>query len=109
NGFGDVGAGQCFPTGPATPPARRLYRGIELLARKSVGDKLWLQTSYVYSSLRGNYDGGINEGFQQTTPGLNLDFDQPPLWHNSYGRLFLDRPHRFRFDGFWTTPLGPSI
>src|SRR5262249_40631104 len=26
-----------------TPPARRLYRGVELLARKSVGSTLWLQ------------------------------------------------------------------
>ena len=53
---------QCYPRGPASPPARRLYRGIELFARKSVGNSLWLQASYVYSSLRGNYDGGVNEG-----------------------------------------------
>ena len=25
-------------------------------------DRLWLQASYVYSSLRGNYDGGVNQG-----------------------------------------------
>ncbi len=28
----------CAPTGPASPAARRLYRGIELVARKSVGE-----------------------------------------------------------------------
>src|SRR5262249_39461622 len=30
NGYDDVGMGECTPTGPATPPARRIYRGIEL-------------------------------------------------------------------------------
>jgi hypothetical protein len=99
----------CTPTGQASPPARRIYRGIELLARKSLGDKLWVQTSYVYSSLRGNYDGAVNQQFQNTSPGLNQDFDLPPLWHNAYGRLYLDRPHRFRLDGYWVTPLRLSI
>ena len=56
---------------------------------------LWLQASYVYSSLRGNYDGEVSEGFHgQTDPGINADFDYPQLLHNAYGRLYLDRPHR---------------
>jgi hypothetical protein len=63
----------------------------------------------MYSSLRGNYDGAISESFGQTDPGINGDFDYPQLSHNSYGRLFLDRPHRFRLDGYWTTPLGLSV
>jgi outer membrane receptor protein involved in Fe transport len=99
----------CTAAGPATPAASRLYRGIELVARKSVGDKLWLQASYVYSSLRGNYDGAVNEAFQNTTPGLNQDFDWPYYWHEAYGSLFLDRPHRFRFDGYWVTPPGLTL
>ena len=78
-------------------------RGIELLARKSVGEKLWLQASYVYSSLRGNVDGGVTEE-GQTTPGITPDFDVPPFWQNAYGRLFLDRPHSFRLDASYTTP-----
>ncbi len=105
--------GQCFPTGPATPEARRLYRGIELFARQSIRDRLWLQASYVHSSLRGNYDGGVNEGPDQTLgqarPALNYDFNAPPLWHNGYGTLALDRPNRFRFDGYWVTPLDLSV
>ena len=43
----------------AMPAARRLYRGIELLARYDAGSRLWLQASYVFSSLRGNYDGEV--------------------------------------------------
>ena len=110
NGFVETpDADQCTDAGAATPSARRLYRGIELLARKSLSDKLWVQASYVYSSLRGNYDGAVNEALEVTTPGFNPDFDWPPLWHNAYGRLYLDRPHRFRLDGYWATPLKLSM
>jgi hypothetical protein len=109
NGF-DNDAYACGDTGPATPPARRLYRGIELLVRETVADRLWLQASYVYSSLRGNFDGGVNEGATgQTSPGYNPDFDYPQLWHNGYGALALDRPHRFRLDGYWVTPWRLSL
>jgi Carboxypeptidase regulatory-like domain/TonB-dependent Receptor Plug Domain len=94
---------------PATPPARRVYRGIELTARKDIGTRLWLQASYVFSSLRGNYDGEVSETYGQTDPGINQDFDYPALYHNSYGRLYLDRPHQLRFDGYYLTPLGLSI
>jgi len=94
---------------PASPPAKRVYRGIEAMVRKSFSERAWLQASYVYSSLRGNYDGAISESGGQTDPGLNGDFDYPQLFHNSYGRLFLDRPHQFRLDGYWTTPLGLSV
>jgi hypothetical protein len=101
---------RCFDTGPAVPPVRRLYRGIEVVARKSVGERLWLQASYVYSSLRGNYDGEVSEAFfGQTDPGINADFDYSELSHNGYGRLFLDRPHRFRLDGYYTTPFKLSV
>ncbi|HEY3173973.1 MAG TPA: TonB-dependent receptor, partial [Thermoanaerobaculia bacterium] len=101
---------ECSPVGPASPPARRLYRGIEVFARKSAADRLWLQASYVYSSLRGNYDGGVNEGtYGSTFPGWNEDYDYPAMWHNGYGTLALDRPHRFRFDGYWVTPWRVSV
>jgi outer membrane receptor protein involved in Fe transport len=101
---------QCYPTGPASPEVKRYYRGLELFARQTVGNSLWLQASYVYSTLRGNYDGGVNQGFYgQTNPGINSDFDYPALWHNGSGTLALDRTNRFRFDGFWVTPLELSV
>ncbi|HEY3204327.1 MAG TPA: hypothetical protein VGL03_11770, partial [Thermoanaerobaculia bacterium] len=57
-----------------------------------------------------NYDGEISEGyFGQTDPGINADFDYSAFSHNSYGRLFLDRPHRFRLDGYYTTPFKLSV
>jgi hypothetical protein len=96
---------ECTDTIPPTPPGRRLYRGIEVLARKSVSDRLWLQASYVYSSVRGNYDGEVSSiEAGQTDPGINADFDYPAYFHNSYGRLYQDRPHNVRLDGFYVTP-----
>jgi len=101
---------QCTDTIPATPSARRVYRGIEILARKSFSDRFWIQSSYVYSSLRGNYDGEVSEGQGgQTDPGINSDFDYPALFHNSYGRLYLDRPHQVRLDSFYATPFHVTI
>jgi hypothetical protein len=106
---------QCgIAPGRATPPVSRIYRGIELSAHKSLGDRLWLQASYVYSSLRGNYDGGVNQGvtqgsFGQTLPGMNEDFNYPQMEHNAYGILALDRSHRFRLDGYWVTPWRLSL
>ncbi len=104
------GLGHCGLPEVATPPAKRVYRGIELLARRTVGDRLWVQASYAYSSLRGNYDGGINETVDgETSPGSNRDFDFEALWQHGYGILTLDRPHSFRLDGYWTTPWRLSL
>ncbi|HYB52425.1 MAG TPA: TonB-dependent receptor, partial [Thermoanaerobaculia bacterium] len=90
--------------GPA-PKAKRLYRGIELLARKTFSDKLWLQASYVYSSLRGNYDGEVKQDYIQTDPGITADFDYASFLRNKYGKLYLDRPHNFRLDTTYVTPF----
>ena len=75
------------------------------MGRKSFGGRVWLQASYVYSSLRGNYDGFVNQDSGQTFPGVNADFDYPQFAHNNYGRLFLDHPHSFRVDAAYTTPF----
>ena len=91
---------------PQSPKAKRLYRAIQLSARKTVGSWLWLQASYVFSSVRGNYDGAVHESTGQTDPGLNEDFDYPATYPNAYGKLFLDRPHQFRLDAAYTAPFG---
>jgi hypothetical protein len=103
----DGAAFQCQQGVAATTEAKRLYRAVEISGRKSAGEKIWAQLSYVYSSLRGNYDGGVNETNGETNPGVSLtDFNFPPFWeHNAYGRLGLDRPHSLRADVSYTTPL----
>jgi hypothetical protein len=95
--------------GGPLPAAARLYRGIEVVVRKTVADKLWLQASYVYSSLRGNYDGEVKQDYQQTDPGITADFDYASFLKSKYGRLYLDRPHNFRLDTSYVTPFKLSV
>ena len=95
-----------FASVPAVGEAKRIYRGIEVTGRKQFSKTLWAQASYVFSSLRGNYDGEVREGRGQTDPGINADFDYFLFLHNNYGKLFLDRPHNFRLDLSYTTPFG---
>jgi hypothetical protein len=93
--------------GPATKPAARLYRGIELTATKSIADRAWLQISYIYSSLRGNYDGAASLRTGQIDPGINADFDYWQLdRENSSGKLFLDRPHTLQLSATYLAPFG---
>jgi hypothetical protein len=103
----DAPFGACGQTGaPPAPPLHRIYRGLDVLVRKSIRDTLWLQASYTYSSLRGNTDGGINQNFPLLYPGANVDRDYPQFSHKDYGRLFLDRPHSFRLDASYAAPFG---
>jgi outer membrane receptor protein involved in Fe transport len=102
----DPNAGQCFATGYATGPARRIFRGIEATARKQLSNALWAQASFLYSSLRGNYSGAIKESTGQTDPGINADFDYYQLTQNTYGNLDLDRPVQARLDAAYTAPFG---
>lgn len=95
--------------GGTAPQAKRLYRGIELVARKTFKDSLWLQASYVYSSLRGNYDGEVKQDYVQTDPGITADFDYASFLKNKYGILYLDRPHNFRLDMTYSTPWKLAI
>src|SRR5262249_57142401 len=84
----------CSDTSPAVPRATRIFRGIEVVGRKSFSERFWLQASYLYSSVRGNYDGEVSQVFPgQTDPGINGDFDYPAFFYNSAGRLYQDRPH----------------
>jgi hypothetical protein len=104
---------------PPVPAASRLYHGVELVAKKQIKGRLFLQASYVYSRLRGNYDG-VSSNSQGTTvtagtrvavsqPGFGYDFDYPFVEQNSYGNLYLDRPHAFRLDTAYTAPFGLGV
>ncbi|MEP6802763.1 MAG: TonB-dependent receptor [Acidobacteriota bacterium] len=105
----DPTAGECGLPSVAVGPAKRIFRGIELTARKSFSQTLWAQVSYLYSTLRGNYSGAIREASGQTDPGINADYDYNQFLTNAYGNLELDRPHQFRLDTVWTAPFGLSV
>jgi len=105
----DPQAGACALTPVVDGPAKRIFRGIELTARKQFSQTLWAQASYLYSTLRGNYSGAIREGSGQTDPGINADFDYNQFNINGYGSLELDRPHQFRVDAVYNAPFGLAV
>ncbi len=105
----DPQAGLCDLPSVAVGPAKRIFRGIELTARKQFSQTLWAQASYLYSTLRGNYSGAIREGDGQTDPGINADYDYNQFLINAYGNLELDRPHQFRLDAVYNAPFGLAV
>lgn len=102
--------GQCFASGtPPIPAASRKFTGIEFTARKTFSQNLWAQASYVYSKLKGNYDGAVRVASGQTDPGINADYDYYLFARNGNGRLYLDRPHQARLDAVYTAPFGLNV
>jgi hypothetical protein len=89
--------------------AKRIFRGIELTARKQFTNTLWAQMSFLYSSLKGNYSGAIREVTGQTDPGINADYDYYQFTFNDYGNLELDRPVQARIDAVYNAPFGLSM
>ena len=94
-------SGPCLPL----PKARRDYRGVTLSAEERFSADNYLLASYVYSRLRGNYDGSFNE-LGEGDPNTNFDFDYPGLLANAYGKLANDRPQQAKVTGFHRFPFG---
>jgi outer membrane receptor protein involved in Fe transport len=93
--------------GPPIGQASRIYRAIELNARQSFSERLWTVASYIYSSVRGNYDGAARLATGQADPGVNADFDYFHFYQrNAYGKLYLDRPHALLVGATYLAPFG---
>src|SRR5262245_7549896 len=85
--------------------ARRYYRAIEFTATKRFSNNWQFISSYVYSSLIGNYEGLFRNDNGQSDPNITSLFDLVSLLKNTYGRLPNDRPHQFKFDGSYCWPF----
>jgi hypothetical protein len=86
--------------------ARRYYRAVELTATKRFTNNYQFISSYVYSSLIGNYEGLFRNDNGQSDPNITSLFDLVSLLNGLYGRLPNDRPHQFKFDGSYRWPFG---
>ena len=97
---GDIASGRaprCFGK------AQRFYRALELTATKRFTNNWQMITSYVFSSLTGNYEGLFRNDNGQSDPNITSLFDLQSLLDNTYGRLPNDRPHQFKFNGSYRT------
>jgi outer membrane receptor protein involved in Fe transport len=84
--------------------ARRFYRGLEFTLNRRFANNFSFNTSYVFSSLIGNYEGLFRNDNGQSDPNITSLFDLVSLLGNTYGRLPNDRPHQFKFNGSYQTP-----
>jgi outer membrane receptor protein involved in Fe transport len=85
--------------------ARRYYRGLEFTLNKRFSNNYSFVSSYVFSSLIGNYEGLFRNDNGQADPNITSLFDLVSLLNNTYGRLPNDRPHQFKFNGTYQTPF----
>lgn len=85
--------------------AQRFYRAVEFTATKRFTNNYQFIASYVFSSLTGNYEGLFRNDNGQSDPNITSLFDLQSLLDNTYGRLPNDRPHQFKFNGSYRTPV----
>ena len=87
---------------------RRFYRGVELTATHRFSNNFYMLASYVYSSLKGNYDGNEKQSTGQQDPNINADFDYIDLVPNNFGTLSLNHEHAFKISGNYAFAFGLS-
>jgi hypothetical protein len=86
-------------------PARRYYRGVEFTATKRFSHGYQFIASYTYSSLIGNYEGLFRNDNGKSDPNITSLFDLVSLLPGTRGRLPNDRPHQFKLNGSYQTPI----
>ena len=97
-----------FPRGyPAnvTPKAQRDYDAIEFRVERRFAKKYYVNASYTWSRLYGNYSGlASSDENGRTSPNVNRYFDEAWMSYDARGqlvtgRLGTDRPNTFKFFG----------
>ena len=87
---------------------RRYYRGVELTATHRFSNNFYMLANYVYSSLKGNYDGNEKQSTGQQDPNINADFDYIDLVPNNFGTLSLNHTHQVKLSGNYAFAFGLS-
>ncbi len=81
------------------PKAVRKYDSVQFDFAKAFTDNWSVGGSYVWTKLRGNYEGAVKSDNGQDDAGLTQDFDQPGLLDGAYGTLANQRKHAFKLFG----------
>lgn len=106
------------------PLAKRIYRGFQLDATKRFSDRWSLLASYVYSTLKGNYDGlfapytqprgtadpnisALYDYYDFFTAGPVRDGVAQPFTASGY--LSNDRRHQVKVSSVYVTPFNLSV
>ncbi len=106
--YRDFTAGQFERVGEFDAP-NRTYNAITLTAEKRFSKAFFMNASYTYSKLRGNYPGLFSPDTGQLDPNLTSMYDLPQLMANRYGDLSHDTPHLLKVDGYYTLDAGSKV
>ncbi len=82
--------------------ARRDYNALEINVNKRFARNFYVQAAYTYSRTTGNFPGLFSPDTGQLDPNITSQFDLIELLSNRDGPLPQDRPHYFKFDGYYT-------
>ncbi len=93
----------------AVPKAKREFEGVELTAKKRFSNNWSFMASYLYSTLKGNYDGTFQASTGQLDPNINSAFDYAEFQINNTGYLTNDRRHQVKVDGSYMFPFGLTV
>ena len=89
-----------------TTNLHRFYRGVELNVAHRFSNNFYMLANYVYSSLRGSFDGNEFQVNGQQDPNISAGFDYVDFAKNSFGRMALDRKNQFKISGTYAFPFG---
>ena len=94
-------------TAPVPKPTRK-FTALELHAQKRFSNNYQFFASYVWSRLKGNYDGTSQVATGQLDPNINSAYDYADFEVNNSGGGYLsgDRTHQLKFYGSFTVPTG---
>jgi hypothetical protein len=84
---------------------RRDYNALQFTLTRRFSKKLYVQGSYTYSRVEGNYPGLISYDNGQIDPNISSQYDLIELLGNRIGPLRTDRPHYIKLDGYYTFDL----
>jgi hypothetical protein len=84
---------------------RREYHAVQVSAKKRFSKNFFVQGSYTWSRLEGNYAGLYSPDNDQLNPNNNTQYDLPDLLTNRDGPLPNDRPHMLKVDGYYVFDL----
>jgi len=85
---------------------RRDYNALQFTATRRFSRAFYLQGSYTYSKVTGNYPGLVSYDNGQIDPNISSQYDLIELLANRQGPLPQDRPHYIKLDGYYTFDLG---
>jgi len=100
---------QWIPGYERFPKPIRNYSGYTLTANKRYSNHWFMNASYTWSQLKGNFEGaGGGYGLGQLNPNASSLYDIPSYYaiHNYYGLLQQDRTHQIKIQGSYKFDFG---